>query len=273
MAQPQRQADVYQDEMCPPNKRYALMDANKKIDLDNLLYDETIKSIFNSGKSKDGIGMKISSWMITKEMKLTEHYRVYAAVCGLRIPPRRSTRLTPPTPISTTDEADDLVLQDTLQVRLAEKKSLEEIEAMQKVEIVKEHLMAEEIEKLVEGIVSVKNVEVASSTLRKNDNQNDLGTRLEPKSDKESLKVEITTAEQPVNVYEKVEESAEDDYELRRREKRKHVEEIRHTPSHTTIRSLRIHSTLISSDTEKLLELTKNDLPPYLQQHYHLHSD
>ncbi|GJU23672.1 hypothetical protein Tco_1157014 [Tanacetum coccineum] len=35
MAQPQRQADVHQDELCPPNKRYALMDANKKIDLDN----------------------------------------------------------------------------------------------------------------------------------------------------------------------------------------------------------------------------------------------
>ncbi|GJU14531.1 retrovirus-related pol polyprotein from transposon TNT 1-94, partial [Tanacetum coccineum] len=37
MAQPQRQANVHQDELCPPNKRYALMDANKKIDLDNPL--------------------------------------------------------------------------------------------------------------------------------------------------------------------------------------------------------------------------------------------
>ncbi|GJX50722.1 hypothetical protein Tco_0277567 [Tanacetum coccineum] len=35
MAQPQRQADVHQEKLCPPNKRYALMDANKKIDLDN----------------------------------------------------------------------------------------------------------------------------------------------------------------------------------------------------------------------------------------------
>ncbi|GKC74935.1 hypothetical protein Tco_1120818 [Tanacetum coccineum] len=35
MAQPQRQADVHQDELCPPKKRYALMDANKKIDLNN----------------------------------------------------------------------------------------------------------------------------------------------------------------------------------------------------------------------------------------------
>ncbi|GKA89173.1 hypothetical protein Tco_0810985 [Tanacetum coccineum] len=37
MAQPQRQADVHQDELCPPNKRYALMDANKKIDLEHSL--------------------------------------------------------------------------------------------------------------------------------------------------------------------------------------------------------------------------------------------
>ncbi|GJY35422.1 hypothetical protein Tco_0420800 [Tanacetum coccineum] len=37
MAQPQRHADVHQDELYPPNKRYALIDANKKIDLDNPL--------------------------------------------------------------------------------------------------------------------------------------------------------------------------------------------------------------------------------------------
>ncbi|GJW93779.1 hypothetical protein Tco_0173451 [Tanacetum coccineum] len=121
MAQSQIQADVHQDELCPPNKRYALMDATKKIDLDNLLtmdllraflayfegrwikeglhyalehpstlipyprfiklivghyitaypkisrsvhdkyhnleHDEMVKSIFNSGKNKAGVGM------------------------------------------------------------------------------------------------------------------------------------------------------------------------------------------------------------------------
>ncbi|GKB00512.1 hypothetical protein Tco_0828505 [Tanacetum coccineum] len=40
MAQPQRQADVHQDELCSPNKCYALMDANKKIDLDNPFSDD-----------------------------------------------------------------------------------------------------------------------------------------------------------------------------------------------------------------------------------------
>ncbi|GJV88717.1 hypothetical protein Tco_1532655 [Tanacetum coccineum] len=37
MAQLQRQVDVHQDELCPPNKCYALMDTNKKINLDNPL--------------------------------------------------------------------------------------------------------------------------------------------------------------------------------------------------------------------------------------------
>ncbi|GJU74391.1 retrovirus-related pol polyprotein from transposon TNT 1-94 [Tanacetum coccineum] len=47
MAQPQRQADVYQDELCPPNKRYALMDANNKIDLDNPMCPNESKIMAN----------------------------------------------------------------------------------------------------------------------------------------------------------------------------------------------------------------------------------
>ncbi|GJT30199.1 hypothetical protein Tco_0910474 [Tanacetum coccineum] len=195
----------------------------------NLEDDVMIKSIFNSGKSKDVVGMKIPDWMITDKMKLTENYQLYAKVFGvdvptahasrkstiirLRIPPRRSTRLTPPTLIPTTDEADDLVLQDTLQVSLAEQKSREELEATQNVEKVKEHLMAEEIEKL------------------------------EPRSDKESSEVEkIADISQSMNVIGEEEESTKDDYELKRREKGKEIEESRNTPSPTTTRSLRTHS-------------------------------
>ncbi|GJV22878.1 retrovirus-related pol polyprotein from transposon TNT 1-94 [Tanacetum coccineum] len=36
MAQQQHAADVHPDELCPPNKRYDLMDANKKVDLDHV---------------------------------------------------------------------------------------------------------------------------------------------------------------------------------------------------------------------------------------------
>ncbi|GJU52195.1 hypothetical protein Tco_1225909, partial [Tanacetum coccineum] len=133
-----------------------------------------------------------------------------STVIRLRIPQRRSTRLTPPTPptpITTTDEADDLVLQVTLRGRVE----------------------------------------------KNDDNQTNPDTRLEPRSHKESPEVEkIANISQHVNVIEEEEELAKDDYELKRREKRKHVEETRHTPSPTTIRSPRIQSTLVSSDTEKL---------------------
>nr|GEV26826.1 hypothetical protein [Tanacetum cinerariifolium] len=47
MTQPQRQVDVHQDKLCPPKKRYALMDANKKIDLDNLLFPIKSKIMAN----------------------------------------------------------------------------------------------------------------------------------------------------------------------------------------------------------------------------------
>ncbi|GJS82757.1 hypothetical protein Tco_0749298 [Tanacetum coccineum] len=244
----------------------------------NLEDDVMIKSIFNSGKNINVVGMRIPDWMITEAMKLTENYRLYAKVFGvdvsmtqsqpiestqgthkttsaprtptpvvaegessaqrrftvirLSIPPRRSTRLTPPTLIPTTDEADDLVLQDTLQVSLVEQKSHEEEEDRENVEKVKEHLMAEEIEKLVDETENVKeNVVADSSPLRNDENQTIPNNRLEPKSDKESPEG-------------------------------KHKEEIRNTPSPTTIRSPRIQSNLVSSDTEKLQELTETDPTP-----------
>ncbi|GJW38973.1 hypothetical protein Tco_0064818 [Tanacetum coccineum] len=171
----------------------------------NLEDDTMFKNIFNSGKHKDGVGMKIPSWMITDEMKLTDHYRMYAAVFGVDVPMTQSqpiestqgthrTTSTPRTPNSNVDEAGS----NKIQLSLAKQKSRDVLEAKQNVQKVEEHLIAEEIEKLVE---EAENVE-------------------------ESLEVEITAAAQPVNVNEEEEESAEDDYELKRREKGKHVEEF-----------------------------------------------
>ncbi|GJX50072.1 hypothetical protein Tco_0276917 [Tanacetum coccineum] len=121
-----------------------------------------------------------------------------------RIPQRRSTRLTPPAPVTTVDNADEMILQDTLQVSLAEHKSQEEQEARENVELVNEHLASVEIEKMVEGTENV----IDDSSIPRNDDQNILGTRLEPRSDKESLEVEITNDKEveitnvviPVNV-------------------------------------------------------------------------
>ncbi|GJS48721.1 hypothetical protein Tco_0598842 [Tanacetum coccineum] len=235
----------------------------------NLEDDEMVKSIFNFRKNKARVGMKIPSWMITDEIKLMENYQMHritssprtpnpdmdegessvprkSTVIRLRIPPRRSTRLTPPT----ADEADDLILQDIIQLSITEQKSHDDLEAKQNEEKVKEQLMAKEIEKLVEGTENIGNYEVNNSI---SNSQNDPGTRLEPIYNKESLEVEKTSdVSQPVNVIEEKDESAKDDYELKRRKKRNEVEETRNTPPPTPTRSPRIHSTLISSDTEKL---------------------
>ncbi|GJX80583.1 hypothetical protein Tco_0328732 [Tanacetum coccineum] len=217
--------------------------------------DVMIKSIFNSGKSKRIVGMKILDWMITDEMKFTENYRLYDEMFSVDVPTTQSqpiestqgthrTTSAPRSPNPVVAEGESSAPRSST-VSLAEQKSHEELEATQNVEKVKEHLIAEEIEKLVEGSENVdETVEDTSSPFRNDDNQNDPGTRLKPRIDKESP------------------ESAEDDYKLRRREKGEHIEEIRNTPSLTTIRSPKILTNLVSSDTEKLQELTEPDILP-----------
>ncbi|GKE60281.1 hypothetical protein Tco_1510648 [Tanacetum coccineum] len=223
--------------------------------------------------------MQILAWMITDEMKLTEHYRMYAEVFGIDVPltqsqptkstqgthrtpstPRRSTRLTPPAPVPTVDKEDEMILQDTLQVSLAEYKSREEQEARENVALVDEHLASEEIEKMVDEQENI----VDDSSIPMNDESNIPGTRIEPRSDKESLEVEIAKEKEveltnvviPVNVNDEDEEITDEVYELKRREKGKNVKETRNSPIPTPIRSPRIHTNLVSSDTEKLQELT-----------------
>ncbi|GKA63615.1 hypothetical protein Tco_0763221 [Tanacetum coccineum] len=288
----------------------------------NLQDDDMMKNIFNSGRHKDKVGMQIPAWIITKEMKHTEHYRMYAEVFGIDVPlthsqptestqgthrtpstprspnpnkeaakssalrqstmihlhilERRSTHLTPPAPVPNVDKADEMILQDTLQVSLAEHKSREEQEAGENMALVDEHLASEEIEKMVDGQENV----VDDSSIPRNDESNIPGTRIDPRSNKESpevviskdKEVEITkdkevdiTKETPVvditnivilvNVKDEDEEITNEVYELKRKEKGKIVEETRNSPIPTPIRSPRIHTNLISSDTEKLQEL------------------
>ncbi|GJY77006.1 retrovirus-related pol polyprotein from transposon TNT 1-94 [Tanacetum coccineum] len=47
MAQQQHAADVHPDELCPPNKRYDLMDANKKVDLEHVQCPSESKILMN----------------------------------------------------------------------------------------------------------------------------------------------------------------------------------------------------------------------------------
>ncbi|GJR18503.1 hypothetical protein Tco_0967030 [Tanacetum coccineum] len=175
----------------------------------NLQDDDIMKNILNSGRHKDKVGMQILDWMIIKEMKHTEHYRMYAEVFGLDVPlTQRSTRLTPPALVPTVDKADEMILQDTLQ-----------------------------IEKMVEGSENV----IDDSLHPRNDEPKILGTRLEPRSDKESPEVntndeevEITNVVIPVNVNEEEDEITDEVYELKRREKGKielMVADTQKTPS------------------------------------------
>ncbi|GKF97832.1 hypothetical protein Tco_0293653, partial [Tanacetum coccineum] len=141
----------------------------------------------------------------------------WSTVIRLRIPQRRSTRLTPPAPVPTVDKADEKILQDTLQVSLAEHKNQEEQEARENVELVNEHLASKEIEKMVDEPENV----IYDSPIPRNDDQHIPSTRLEPRSDKESPEVEITNVVILVNVNEEEEEITNEVYELKRREKGK----------------------------------------------------
>ncbi|GJW84314.1 hypothetical protein Tco_0157459, partial [Tanacetum coccineum] len=130
------------------------------------------------------------------------------------LPKRKSTRLTPPAPVPTTDKADEMILQETLQVSLADHKSREEQEGWWK--------------------------------------------------DQRMLLMIVYTLGMMNKIFSALEEEEITDevYELKRREKGKIVEESRSTPSPTPIRSPRIHTDLVSSDTEKLQELTETDTTP-----------
>ncbi|GJY82231.1 hypothetical protein Tco_0495607 [Tanacetum coccineum] len=179
----------------------------------NLQDDDIMKNIFNSRRNKNKVGMRIPAWMIREEMKLTEHYKMYAEVFGLdvpltqsqltestqgthrtlsaprspnpatetaessvpkrstvihfRLPSRQSARLTPPVPVPSAEKANEMILQDMIQ-------------------------------KLV--VKTLENVDDSSPP--RHDDTSIPGTRLEPRSDKESLEVEI--------VQEKEEETTKD---------------------------------------------------------------
>ncbi|GKB68004.1 retrovirus-related pol polyprotein from transposon TNT 1-94 [Tanacetum coccineum] len=235
MAQQQHAADVHPDELCPPNKRYDLMDTNKKVDLDHVqcpLESKILTNIIKNHLLRFSIAASSSVpwiymaqfWHTLKEDRLKYRLRTPSAprspnpdkevadssaprrstVIRLRLPERRSTRLTPPALVPTVDKIDEMILQDTLQVSLDDHKGREEQEARENVALVDENLASEEIEKMVE---------IAK------------GNEVEISKEKE---VELTNVVIPVNVNDEDEEIIDKVCELKRREKGKNVEETRH---------------------------------------------
>ncbi|GJZ75110.1 hypothetical protein Tco_0639575 [Tanacetum coccineum] len=173
----------------------------------NLQDDDIMKNIFNSGRHKNKVGMQIPAWMITDEMKHTEHYRMYAEVFGIYVPltqsqPTKSTQGTyrtistprSPNPDKEAAESSAPRRSTVIHLRIPERRSTRltppapvPTEARENVALVDEHLASEKIEKMVYGQENI----VDDSSIPRNDEPNIPGTRIEPRSDKESPKVEI----------------------------------------------------------------------------------
>ncbi|GKB83129.1 hypothetical protein Tco_0950024, partial [Tanacetum coccineum] len=130
-------------------------------------------------------------------------------VIHFRIPERRSTRLTPPDPVPTVNKADEMILQDTLQVSLAEHQSREEQEAR--------------------GIPDTRLEPMSDKE----------SSEVESTNDEE---VEVTNVVILVNVNKEEDEITDEVYELKRREKGKIIEESKSTPFPTPVRSPRTHT-------------------------------
>nr|GEZ99402.1 hypothetical protein [Tanacetum cinerariifolium] len=163
---------------------------------------------------------KISrQWMITEAMKQMKHYRMYAKVFGIDVPLIQSlpteftqgTHRTPSAPRSPTPKVDASALTRSTVIRLhlPQQRSTRLTppapiltDARENVMLVEKHLASEEIEKMVDGQEHVGD----DSLIPKNDEHNILGTRLEPRSDKESPEVGIIDVIVHVNVYDEKEE-------------------------------------------------------------------
>ncbi|GJR79805.1 hypothetical protein Tco_0150590 [Tanacetum coccineum] len=219
--------------------------------------DDIVNNIFNSRKNKKEKGMRIPDWTLTEEMKLTAHYQMTTSaprtpnpeviegessaqckstVIRLRVPPRRQDLKTS---ILTAAEIDVTNLAETIQMSIAIQRSIEDYEAQQNVEKVKEQIVDEEIENLVEGTEN-ENVDDFLDDIF--NNQEEPHNRIDLESYKESPEAEKDTDMVIISNDDVKEESARDEFELRRREKGKDA------PS--------------SADKEKLQELTVTDPTP-----------
>ncbi|GJW30663.1 retrovirus-related pol polyprotein from transposon TNT 1-94 [Tanacetum coccineum] len=156
MAQQQHAVDVPSNELPSETQKevYDLIDANKKVDLDHVQSTKGGTHRTPSAPRSPNPDKEVAEPSAPRR----------STVIRLRIPERRSTRLTPPAPVPTVDK-----------------------EARKNVALVDEHLASEEIEKMVDGQENI----VDDSSIPRNDKPNIPGTRIEPRSDKESPEVEI----------------------------------------------------------------------------------
>nr|GEX22661.1 hypothetical protein [Tanacetum cinerariifolium] len=260
MAHQQLVSDVHPYEMCPPNKRYDLMDANKKIDLEhvqcppkskiltNIIKNHPLRFSIAASSSIPWIYMA-QFWHTLKEdgskaamgrnSLFSSSFNIFVSLSMIHedhhweIQRQSWTPSAPRSPTSKVDATESSVptRSTVIRLRLPQWKSTR-----------------------LTPPAPVLTVDKADELILQDTLQ-------------ESPEVEITDVIVPVNVYDEEEEGDEiidEVYELKRREKGKNVEESRIIPSPTPIRSHRIHTNFISSDTEKLQELMVPHTTPSL---------
>ncbi|GJY85180.1 hypothetical protein Tco_0499206 [Tanacetum coccineum] len=204
--------------------------------------DEVLQSIFNSGKTK-GRAVPLSQSQPTESSQGTN--RTLSA-------PRKQPD--PETLIPTAKQIDVEILDDATQVSIALAKSAEEYEAQQNV---KEHLLNEDVNKLVEGEESDAN-QFANEMMLSHE---DLDTKIYLGNHNKSP--EAKKVVECVFVDEEVDKETTEVASIQR--KWKGSIEIRDTPLATPTRSPRTDS--LSLDKEKLQESTASKPSSSLSKH------
>ncbi|GJX20050.1 hypothetical protein Tco_0222727 [Tanacetum coccineum] len=292
--QPQQQHDVPRDTLCPPHKQYDIMDVNKKVDivnlqcpnesriLRNILYNHTLRLVMAGSASVPSIYIqqfwhtlkqndskdKLKFFLDTEEFQfsvvnLKRIFQLPQATDNNNVGSVAALRFSLMLPFFTNDLGFSLILR--LPSHFVSKGLSQPLH---------EHHHRVKSDEIFKSILSSgKNKEGAgmkipewmlTEEMKLTDNyrmyaiifrdafmddvlnsQEDLGTRIEPRSDKESPEMKKDAGM-----------AARDEFELRRRERGKGIEDIKDTPLPTLIRSPRTYIALISLDKEILYELT-----------------
>ncbi|GJX76221.1 hypothetical protein Tco_0323032 [Tanacetum coccineum] len=231
MAQQQHAADVHPDELCPPNKRYDLMDTNKKVDLDHVQCPPEIKirtNIIKNHPLRFSIAASSSVtwiymaqfWHTLKEdgLKYRLRFMLDKRELTFTLDDFRQIQI-----------ADEMILQDMIQVSLAEHKSRKEQEARENVALDLSLWQLEEFRSLLESRSDKESPEVEI---------------VQEKEEETTPMVDVSNIVPPVNVDDEEDEITDEVFELRRRVKGKNVEETRISPIPSPTRSPRNLSTL-----------------------------
>ncbi|GJR69101.1 retrovirus-related pol polyprotein from transposon TNT 1-94 [Tanacetum coccineum] len=285
MAQQQHATDVHPDELCPPNKRYDLMDANKKVELEHVQCPSESKILMNIIKNhplrfsiaasasvpwiymaqfwhtlkEDGSKHRLKFLLDRKELTLTlDDFKTI-----FHLPQANDNNhasFVPPPSFSDMVPFYKQVLGFTMELKtvfgldvpLTQSQPTESTQGTHRTPSAPRSPNPATETAELEPRSDKESPEV--EIVQEKEEETTKDTEVEP--DKDTPMVDVTNIVPPVNVDDEEDEITDEVFELRRRVKGKNVEETRISPIPSPTRSPRNLSTLVSSDTEKLQELT-----------------